>query len=237
MPDTQGKKAVETPDGLATRLGLPFSDLLLLQRALTHRSHLNEHPESLEDNERLEFLGDAILDFVVGGFLYNRFPEMKEGDLTRLRAALVRREKLAEFAVDVDMGPAIRLGRGEEESGGRTRAGMLCAVFEAVVGALYLDIGITAVENFIYPILENSVDRILIEQSARDPKSILQEWAQSIGYSIPVYRIELESGPDHDKTFSVEVLINDEIYGVGSGRSKQSASVAAAKSALNKIKN
>lgn len=236
MPDAQGNITVETPNELAVRLDLPFTNLLLLQRALTHRSHLNEHPESLEDNERLEFLGDAILDFIVGGFLYNRFPEMKEGDLTRLRAALVRREKLAEFAVDVNLGPAIRLGRGEEESGGRTRLAMLCAVFEAVVGALYLDVNIKAVETFVFPMLENSVDKILIQQLARDPKSLLQEWAQSLGNNIPIYRIEMESGPDHDKTFTVQVLVNDEVLGVGSGHSKQSASVVAAESALKKIK-
>ncbi|MBW8010048.1 MAG: ribonuclease III [Chloroflexi bacterium] len=236
MPDSQENKARETPKELAVRLGLPFSDYLILQRALTHRSYMNEHPEALEDNERLEFLGDAVLDFVVGAFLYNRFPEMKEGELTRLRAALVRTEQLAEFAMKINLGAAIRLGRGEEESGGRTRSAMLCAVFEAIIGALYLDATAKSVEEFISPLLDATVSRILIDQSARDPKSQLQEWAQSKGFPIPVYKIDIESGPDHEKTFSVEVWISDEVCGVGNGRSKQSASMAAAKSALKKLK-
>jgi ribonuclease-3 len=132
----QGTDALESPRQLAQRLGMEFSDILLLSRSLTHRSYLNEHPEAIEDNERLEFLGDAVLDFLVGAWLYNRFPEMAEGQLTRLRSALVRTEQLAEFSKQLKLGKAMRLGRGEADSGGRHRLALLCATFEALVGAL-----------------------------------------------------------------------------------------------------
>ena len=121
MEQDQGSLGAETPQEFAQRLGLSFNDPLLLTRALTHRSYLNEHPEAVEDNERLEFLGDAVLDFLVGAWLYNRFPEMSEGNLTRLRSALVRTENLAEFAEEINMGNALLLGRGEDEAGGRAR--------------------------------------------------------------------------------------------------------------------
>ncbi len=130
---------LESPQDLAQRLGLKFKDLLLLSRALTHRSYLNEHPEALEDNERLEFLGDAVLDFVVGAWLYNQFPEMPEGDLTRLRSALVYTDQLAIFARDIQLGKAMRLGRGEVQAGGKERTPLLCDTFEAVIGAIFLD--------------------------------------------------------------------------------------------------
>jgi ribonuclease-3 len=124
----------ETPQDFARRLSLPFLDMLLLSRALTHRSYLNEHSDALEDNERLEFLGDAVLDFVVGAWLYNRYPEMPEGDLTRMRSALVYTESLAEFGRQVNLGHAMRLGRGEAQAGGRDRSALLCDTFEAVIG-------------------------------------------------------------------------------------------------------
>ena len=125
MSDIQGDLGLESPQEFAKRLSLPFRDFLILNRALTHRSFLNENPEALEDNERLEFLGDAVLDYVVGVWLYNHFPEMAEGDLTRLRAALVKTDQLAVFGTEIGIGHALRLGRGEEDSGGRTRRAML----------------------------------------------------------------------------------------------------------------
>ena len=137
----------ESPQDFARRLGLPFADNLLLSRALTHRSYINEHPDALEDNERLEFLGDAVLDFLVGAWLYNRFPEMAEGELTRMRSALVRTDQLAEFARQIDLGLALRLGRGELGGGGRERQAVLCAGFEALIGALYLNSGVSAVQS------------------------------------------------------------------------------------------
>lgn len=215
--------------------GLHFKNPPLLQRALTHRSYVNEHPEEMEDNERLEFLGDAVLDFVSGAWLYNRFPEMAEGQLTRLRAALVRTEQLAEFARRLRVDEALRLGRGEEDSGGRSRASLLCDAFEAVMGALYLDADIGAVQQCVEPLFAEAARRILLAQSDVDSKSLLQEWAQSELGQTPLYMTVESTGPDHAKEFTVEVLIGGQRYGVGTGRSKQVAAQAAADDALKGI--
>jgi ribonuclease-3 len=225
----------ETPQMLSQRLGLEINDWLLLSRALTHRSYLNEHPEALEDNERLEFLGDAVLDFLVGAWLYNHFPEMAEGELTRMRSALVHTEQLAEFARNIGLGQAMRLGRGEIQAGGRERSALLCDTFEAIIGAIYLNLGIKAVESFITPFLEKASDEIILNRKNEDPKSRLQEWAQAQGYSTPDYYTIGESGPEHEKIFSVQVSVNGEVYGVGSGHNKQAATKAAAIAALTKL--
>lgn len=226
---------VESPKDLVRRLGLPIADYRLIQRALTHRSYINEHPDALEDNERLEFLGDAVLDFLVGAWLYNHFPEMAEGELTRLRSALVRTEQLAYFARKVNLGPALRLGRGEDEGGGRSRQTLLCGAFEALVGALYLDSGITAVQGLVEPFLPEATEQILAANQGQDPKSVLQEWIQSRGFDHPVYRTISESGPDHAKSFEVEVLIDGKVYGQGVGGSKQAATKSAAQAAINSL--
>lgn len=225
----------ESPRDFSKRLNLPFKDFSLLSRALTHRSYLNEYPDAIEDNERLEFLGDAVLDFIVGRWLYNHFPDFNEGGLTRLRAALVRTEMLAEFAREIDLGDALRLGHGEDENGGRDRDAMLCAGFEAIIGAMVLDAGIVAVQDFINPLLEPASDAIIAEHSDKDPKSLLQEWAQSNGLGTPRYEIVDEDGPDHQKMFTINVIINKTIYGTGNGRSKQHAGKDAASDALKKI--
>lgn len=225
----------ETARDFARHLRLTFKDPFLLSRALTHRSYLNEHPDAVEDNERLEFLGDAVLDFLVGAWLYNRFPEMTEGELTRLRSALVRTENLAQFALQINLGPIMLLGRGENESGGRERDALLCATFEALVGAIYLDQGITAVSVFIAPMLEDAADQILSGNKDRDPKSQLQEWAQGRGFGTPHYRTIVAHGPDHAKVFEVEVLIGDRMMARGKGNSKQAAAKDAAAEALQMI--
>jgi ribonuclease III len=235
MEPTQGERLEETPRQLAHRLGLEFSDFLLLSRALTHRSYLNEHPEAIEDNERLEFLGDAVLDFLVGAWLYNRFPEMAEGALTRLRSALVRTEQLADFARKIDLGTAMRLGRGEAESGGRMRNALLCATFEAFVGALSLDQGVDSVFIFVEPLLESVADQIVASGRIHDPKSKLQEWTQGRGLGAPTYVTVAAHGPDHAKTFEVEVLVGGKMRGRGIGNSKQSAAKAAAKEAMKSL--
>jgi len=223
----------EKPQDFSKRVGLPFSDSLLLSRALTHRSYLNEHPEALEDNERLEFLGDAVLDFLVGAWLYNHFPEMAEGELTRLRSALVRTEQLAEFARQIDLGRAMRLGRGEDDGGGRERQALLCGTFEALVGAIYLDSNFARVSEFIEPFLESAAFPIIAARRDQDPKSLLQEWAQSQGFGPPQYRTVSTSGPEHDKSFEVEVSVDNKACGRGSGHSKQAAAKAAARDALS----
>ena len=225
----------ETAEGYARRLRLSFEDPFLFSRALTHRSYLNEHPEAVEDNERLEFLGDAVLDFLVGAWLYNRFPEMTEGELTRLRSALVRTENLAQFALEIDLGSVMLLGRGEDESGGRERDALLCATFEAMIGAIYLDQGIPAVYRFIAPMLEQAAGQILSANKDRDPKSQLQEWAQGRGFGTPQYRTIVASGPDHAKIFEVEVMVGGRVVARGTGHSKQAAAKDAATTALQII--
>jgi ribonuclease-3 len=225
----------ESPEHFSNRLGLPFTNYFLLSRALTHRSYLNEYKDAIEDNERLEFLGDAVLDFVVADWLYNHYPEKPEGDLTRLRAALVHTDQLANFAKEIDLGQALRLGRGEVQAGGRERSTLLCDAFEALIGALYLDGGIPAVNDFLFPLLKEVVDFIFMNHLDEDTKSRLQEWAQGHGFSSPKYVLISEKGPDHNKIFEMEVRIGQKSYGSGSGLSKQLAEKAAAKEALQNL--
>jgi len=229
------RKITETPQQLMERLNIPFADILLLTRALTHRSYLNEHPDALEDNERLEFLGDAVLDFLVGEWLYNRFPEMEEGGLTQMRSALVQTGQLASFARESHLDKAIRLGWGELKSGGKLRNSLLCDVFEAFIGALLLDQGIEYVKSFIYPLLEGAVNEIISKRKNEDPKSLLQEWAQAKGYPPPKYRTINVTGPDHAKVFEVEACVNNQMVALGKAMSKQAAEKSAAKIALENI--
>ncbi len=224
-----------SPAELARHLGLTFANLSLLTRALTHRSYINENPNALEDNERLEFLGDAVLDFVVGAWVYHHCPEMAEGDLTRMRSALVRNEQLAEFARHLELGLAMRMGRGEMASGGRDRDGLLGSTFEALIGALYLDSGLPAVEHFMEPLLDSVRERVLMRSEIYDPKSRFQEWAQSEKLGTPKYVTVASSGPDHAKSFEVEVRIKEQVYGRGRGPSKQVAQQVAAQTALEAL--
>ena len=216
--------------------GITFADKTLLQRALTHRSYINENPDfHFEDNERLEFLGDAILDFVIGEYLYHRFPEMREGNLTSLRAALVKTETLARFAIQLDLGQYLFVGRGEAESGGRERQANLCAAFEALVGAIYLDQGLEAVKDFIAPLVEPELERVIQGELNKDAKSLLQELSQGLLQLTPAYRTIEEKGPDHAKEFTVEVIIGGQVYGRGQGPSKQAAAQGAARAALQRF--
>jgi ribonuclease-3 len=213
-----------------------FGDRALLQQALVHRSFLNENPGStLPSNERLEFLGDALLDFIVGEYLYERCPEMDEGQLTSVRAALIRAKTLARFAQNIQLGDYIYLSRGEDESGGRSKAGLLADAFEALVAAIYLDRNLEVVKEFVMSFVEPETTRILERGLERDHKSRLQEWAQGELQLTPIYRTVSERGPDHAKQFTVEVLIGDQVYGRGEGRSKQDAEQHAAQQALEEI--
>jgi ribonuclease-3 len=229
--DWDGDAVVEFSD----RIGLKFQNQGLLRRAFTHRSYLNEHREVLEDNERLEFLGDAVLDFLVGAWLYNHFPEMAEGQLTRMRAALVGNQQLAEFARQLDLGAVMLLGKGEMENRGNERAGLLGSTFEALIGAIFLDGGIDAVRIFTEPLLNTAVRQVLMLGRDYDAKSMLQEWSQAEGLGTPYYHIVSTSGPDHEKCFEIEVIINEVVYGRGSGSSKQAAAKKAAQAALEMI--
>ncbi len=215
---------------------LTFEDQSLLLRAMTHPSYLNEHPDTgLEDNQRLEFLGDAVLDFVSGELLYHRFPEAPEGDLTRLRAALVRTETLAQFARETHVGEALMLGHGEEESGGRDRNNNLCAAFEALIGALYLDQGVEIVAPFVNPLFDSALDHIMRLSLDKDAKSRLQEWSQAHLGITPSYRTVASRGPDHAKEFTVAVFLGDRKQSEGVGSSKQLAAQVAAQRALDDL--
>jgi len=223
----------ENLTALENTIGLKFTDYSLLTRALTHRSYLNENSEhTLEDNERLEFLGDAVLDFVVGAYLYNRLPEVDEGELTSLRAALVRANTLASFAREWELGRFLRLGVGESESGGRERTPILCATFEAVIGAIYLDKGLPTTQSLVEKLVGPTLVTILDESLHKDAKSEFQVWAQARYNITPHYEVVETSGPDHAKIFTVQVLVGDETWGRGEGRSKQTAAQAAARVAL-----
>jgi len=224
-----------TIDEFAISAGIPDMNRGLLRRALTHSSYVNENPDVLEDNERLEFLGDAALDFHVAEWLYLRFPEVNEGELTRMRAALVRTENLAALAEQLHIGDALLLGRGEESSGGRERMTLLCDAFEAVVGALYLDQGLAEVGRFIEGFLEDSIEAVLNERRLVDARSKLQIWAQARFGETPHYETVGVYGPDHAREFEVRVSLSNGVSGQGRGRSKQDASQHAAAALLDSV--
>lgn len=221
---------------LEATLGCEFADKSLLQRALTHRSYLNENPQlPWLDNERLEFLGDSILGLITAEYLYHHFPEMKEGDLTSLRAALVRGESLAEFARQLDLGEYIYLSHGEEVSGARSRTALLAATFEAVIGALYLEHGIDSARTLIVRVIDSRMHRIVQERLDRNAKSLLQELSQGRMKLTPVYQTVEATGPDHARLFTVQVLLGDRPFGTGQGRNKQAAEQEAARNAILEV--
>ncbi|GAB4506514.1 MAG: ribonuclease III [Anaerolineales bacterium] len=213
-----------------------FRDPALLQQALTHSSYVNENRDTmLADNERLEYLGDAVLDFMVADWLFREYPDLAEGEMTNLRARLVREDTLARLARGIHLGEHLLLGKGEAESGGRSRPHNLCAAFEALVGAVYLDADLDVVRAIFKPILAPELERALHDQSARDPKSLLQEWVQARYHLTPTYETVSEEGPDHAKVFTVQVVLNDRVLGVGTGASKQAAAQQAASAALRRL--
>jgi ribonuclease-3 len=223
-------------DDLQQRLGVRFKDLSLLEQALTHRSYLNENPETdVPDYERLEFLGDAVLDFITAEMLFGRFPEMDEGELTRLRSALVRTESLAELAQAIDLGPHIRMGKGEIRNGGRERVSTLCRAFEAMIGALYTDQGIEAVRTLVIPRLTTLQSRVLNEAINKDARTRLQEWTQSEFDTAPDYTVLKISGPDHDRRYLVEASLVGQSLANGVGKTIRAASKEAAANALRRI--
>ncbi len=226
----------EKPDlsELITQLGVAVKNQALLALALTHRSYINENPNASADNERLEFLGDAVLDFVVGAYLYRRFPDMQEGELTALRAALVRAETLAEFAQQLTIDKHLRLGWGEDESGGRNKTPTLCAAFEAVIGALYLDQGVEATTPLIERLSEPMLEKIVEQSLHKDAKSEFQVWAQAEHNITPRYFVVDETGPDHAKTFTMQVRVGETVWGEGQGSSKRRAAQAAAQDGLDR---
>lgn len=226
-----------SPTPVELALGLSFHDKSLLQRAFVHRSYLNElldEQEELLDNERLEFLGDTVVSYIVSERLYHLFPQQNEGDLTNLRSALVRRETLARLAAELNLGNYLLLGHGEEDSGGRTRPATLCATFEALIGAVYLDLGIEAVKAVVFGLLAKDIERMQAMTHTKDPKSRLQEYGQATFGFTPRYKVAEAIGPDHAKRFVMIVHINGRPLGVGDGRSKQEAAQLAAAMALHR---
>lgn len=217
------------------KLDVEFTDINMLVTALTHRSYLNEHRSTVkEHNERLEFLGDAVLELVVTEYLYSNYSE-PEGILTNWRSALVRTESISAAATALGFEPFLRLSRGEKRGTDRARAQILANSFEAVVGAVYLDMGYDAAKQLIEKTILSTFAKILETGSWMDPKSRLQELSQSTLGFTPSYKVLDENGPDHDKTFTVGVYIETKLYGKGQGPSKQAAQQAAAEKGLAKL--
>ncbi len=218
-------------------LGIHFNDELLLEQALVHSSYLNENPDfALSSNERLEFLGDAILDFIVAEQLYRDFPELPEGELTKTRAYLVCRQTLSKVASSLKLGDWLLLGQGEEASGGRKKQSNLANALEALIGAIYLDQGLPEVKGFILRQLEPFMEKIKCREISANYKALLQELTQSEKHSTPTYHLIEATGPDHDKQFTVEVLIQGETMGRGTGKSKKDAEMEAAHLAWEKLR-
>lgn len=212
-----------------------FKNKKLFDQAFIHRSYLNEVKEKLSSNERLEFLGDSIISFVISDYLYKHYPQYKEGVLTNLRSLLVNTKSLAEAAKRLSLGNFLKLSKGEEESHGRENETILANCFEAFVGALYLDQGIDSVREFLHAILVPKAELLVKRKQFKDPKSILQEKVQSKGKHAPVYKVLKEEGPAHAKFFTVGVFVDDTLIGQGEGKSKQIAEEHAASAALEKF--
>ena len=221
---------------LADRLGLDFADPALLTEALVHSSYVNEHPEGdSESNERLEFLGDAVLSLVKSEALFKRYPGESEGVLTTRRAAIVSTRGLARISRRLGIGEALILGQGAENSGERERSSVLAGLFESIVAAIYLDRGLEAARLFILGAAAPELDAELPIDDLKAPKSRLQERAFAISGRAPSYRIVSVEGPDHDRSFVVEVAIDGDVLGVGEGRSRREAETRAAEAAMENL--
>ena len=227
---------VDRTDPTLERLRESFEDEALLRLALTHGSYVNEHPEaSFESNERLEFLGDALVGLAVAEEVYSRFPDLPEGQLTAIRSALARGETLARVADSLGLGEGLSMGRGEEASGGRSRESNLAAAFESVVGALFLDRGYQAAHDFV---LETLADELVVAGERpvlKNPKSLLQELAQGNGEGLPSYRILETAGEHHPTRFTAEAIVSGRVIGQGTGRRKSLAEQEAARNALKTL--
>jgi ribonuclease III len=222
---------------LIESLNLTFTDENLLQQAFLHSSYVNENAiPALENNERLEFLGDAILNLIAAEKIFQKFPNLSEGELTEIRVQLVREETLAQVSHELHFGDYLLLGKGEEVSGGRNRKSNLANVFEAFLGALYLDQGIQSVREFIIGQMGNMFDSIRPEEIVKQNyKAKLQEHTQAQFKILPFYKVTASIGPDHDKTFTVEVRLGEEILGSGIGKNKKAAEMSAACTACQKL--
>ncbi len=219
----------------------PIRDRNLLRQALTHRSYAHERPRDGEDNERLEFLGDAVLGFIVGEFLFDRYPYLSEAQLTRLRSLLVNERQLAYFARQIGVSEQMLLGRGAEQNHGRDNPSLLSDAFEALIGAYFRDAGIHAVREYLQPLIVAALDRLAPTPNTprleplTDAKSRLQQWALAQYQQLPQYFLVGESGPDHAKQFALGVKINEKVLGIGRAHRKQEAEKLAAEAALKQL--
>jgi len=212
-----------------------YSDALW-QQAMTHKSHAKEQEPAVADNERLEFLGDAILTFLAGEYLFRTYPDRPEGELTPLRAALVDAQQFGMFAQRLNLQKYLKLSLGAENSGSRQNSRILSSAFEALIGALYLDRNdMQAVSDYVLPMFDAVIETVVDTAVDQNHKSRLQEWALGQGWPIPEYTIVKESGPDHNKTFTAEVLLRGKVYGKGTGNRKQDAEKQAAAVALRQV--
>jgi ribonuclease III len=216
------------------RIGHRFRNQELLERALTHKSYANENRVPAH-NERLEFLGDAVLGLVISEYLMRTCPDSTEGDLSRLRAAVVSEPALASIAREIGLGSYLLLGKGEEQTGGRDKDSLLANTLEALIASIYLDAGTAAVETFVLGLFEEAIKRTCTSRSTLDYKTELQELCQERLKQLPEYRIASETGPDHQKQFEIELFIKGDVYGRGVGKNKKEAEQKAAKEALGKL--
>ena len=212
-----------------------FKNKKLYTKAFTHRSFLNESAFEQESNERLEFLGDSILSFIVSSYIYENYPNLKEGELTSLRSVLTNTQTLYMFAKDLDLGKHLQLSKGEEATGGRASKTILANTFEALLAALFLDQGIEAARDFVNGVIIAHIDEVVESQGLKDPKSMLQEKTQENNKQSPQYKILGEEGPDHSKIYTIGVYINEKLLAEGSGKSKQEAEKNAAAAALKNL--
>ena len=212
-----------------------FKNKELYTKVFTHRSFLNESAEDPESNERLEFLGDCILSFIVSSYIYENYPHLKEGELTALRSVLTNTQTLYQFASDLDLGKYLKVSKGEDSTGGRTNKTILANTFEALLGGLYLDQGIDVAREFVHSVIISHIDEVVDKQGLKDPKSLLQEKTQEIHKTSPLYKIVKEEGPDHAKIYTTGVFLNNKLLAEGSGKSKQEAEKNAAHNALLNI--
>ena len=223
---------MEELSSLQNKINFKFSDLKLLNKALTHKSYANEKSKSLKHNERLEFLGDSVLDILVSDFLVYKYSDFAEGILSKIRAAVVNESCLAKLARKINLGDYLLLGKGEDLSGGRNKPSILADAFEALAGAVFRDGRLDAASNIFLPLLIEEIENTAESWSFRDFKSDLQEYTQNKLVCIPSYKVVREMGPDHAKEFEVVVMIKNEIQGKGLGKSKKEAEQAAAKIAM-----
>ena len=220
---------------LQKTLGYTFSDIRLLNKALTHKSYVNERSELLKHNERFEFLGDSVLDVLVSDYLVSEFSDYAEGTLSKIRAAVVNETCLADLARKIELGKYLLLGKGEDFSGGRNKSSILADAFEAVAGALFRDGGLESASQVFLPLLKGEISNFSHSWDFRDFKSELQEYTQNKWVCTPKYKVVNELGPDHAKEFEVTVTIKSQVKGQGSGSSKKEAEQAAAKMAMEKF--